>query len=237
MPTAPGPSVSLLMMTTSACGLPRKSRRCRDTCSGVLGAVMSVLLRWAGVVSRFLWLVVAVGAADPVVGVAELVLGDVRGAVVWGEHQVLLEHHGPERPAGRGLQAVAEILEALVGLAGVGDKAGGLHDPRVAVRVVEDEGRRAAVDPELGVALAGDCLVGDAFVFAEFFGHIKPHDPACLEPHEIALLADHDLRPVKAPEPRAVLERAENVVLPGERVHIDLVEYRLGSGIPGPAGV
>jgi len=56
---------------------------------------------------RFSWLVVAVGAADPVVGVAQLVLGDVRGTVVWCKHQVVLEQHGPERPAGRGPQAVA----------------------------------------------------------------------------------------------------------------------------------
>src|SRR5215469_17098944 len=44
MPTAPGPSVSLLMITTSACGLPRKSRRCIDTFSGVLGPGISCLL-------------------------------------------------------------------------------------------------------------------------------------------------------------------------------------------------
>src|SRR5215831_4977563 len=106
MPTAPRPSASLLMMTTSACGLPRKSRRCRDSFSGVLGAVMSVLLRCFGRMT-FLWLVVAVGAADPVVGVSELILGDVRGAVVRREHQVLLERHGPELPPGRGLQTVA----------------------------------------------------------------------------------------------------------------------------------
>src|SRR5215470_12171633 len=116
MPTAPGPSVSLLMMTTSACGLPRKSRRCRDKFSGVLGAVMSVLLRLAGGEQRFSWLVVAVGAADPVVGVAQLVLGDVRGTVVGCEHQVLLEHDGPVLPAGRGVQAAAEVFEAVVGL-------------------------------------------------------------------------------------------------------------------------
>src|SRR5215813_8660661 len=50
MPAAPGPSVSLLTMTTSACGLPRKSRRCRDSFSGVLDAVISCLLRlaWGG---------------------------------------------------------------------------------------------------------------------------------------------------------------------------------------------
>src|SRR6516225_7656481 len=90
---------------------------------------------------RFSWRVVAVGATDPVVGVSQLVLGDVRAAVVWREHQVLLEHNGPELPAGRGLQAPAQIFEALVGLAGVDDKADRFHDPGVAVWIVKDEGR------------------------------------------------------------------------------------------------
>src|SRR5215470_5006672 len=120
MPTAPRPSVSRLMMTTSACGLPRKSRRCTATFSGVLGAVMSGLLRSLGRITacsgirrvwaadyRFSWVVVAVGAADPVVGVSKLVLGDVRGTVVRREHQVLLEDDGPELPPSRGLQAAA----------------------------------------------------------------------------------------------------------------------------------
>src|SRR5215471_3648292 len=185
----------------------------------------------------FSWLVVAVGAADPVVGVSQLVLGDVRGTVVRCEHQVLLEQHGPELPAGRGPQAAAKVGEALVGLAGVNDEADGLHDPRIAVRVVQDEGQRALIDPELGVAPALDRFVGYALVLAELFGHLEPHDPARFEPQEIALCADHHLDPVKTPEPRAVLERAKNVILPGERLHIDLIEHRLGGGIPGSVGV
>ena len=56
-----------------------------------------------------LGLQVAVGAARAVVGVAEVVLRDVRGAgLVRGEDQVLLEHHRPELPARRKLQAAAE---------------------------------------------------------------------------------------------------------------------------------
>src|SRR5215471_9181950 len=147
MPTAPGPSAFLLIMTTSAWGLPRKSRRCTDTFSWVLGAVISCLLRVAGAsncclvlcsslvsgsashqwdesvrwavpieplrcskspkcqrdteligrwLGHFSGLVVAVRPADPVVSVSQLVLGDVRSAVVRREHQVLVEHNGPE---------------------------------------------------------------------------------------------------------------------------------------------
>ena len=74
-------------------------------------------------------------------------------------------------------------------------------------------------------------------MLAHLLGHVEPHDPARLEPHEVALFADHDLHPVKGPEPRTVLEGAENVVLLLQGVHIDLVEHRLGAGIPGSVGV
>src|SRR5215470_15943017 len=87
-------------------------------------------------------LVVAERAADPVVGVPELVLGDLDAAIVGREDQVLLEHDSPELPARGGLQTAAEVLEALVALAGVDHQACGLHAPRVAVRVVEEERRR-----------------------------------------------------------------------------------------------
>ena len=53
-------------------------------------------------------LVVAVRATDPVVGVPELVLGDVDRAAVRGENQVLFEHLGAEFPARRGLEPAAE---------------------------------------------------------------------------------------------------------------------------------
>jgi len=59
------------------------------------------------------WLVVAVRAADSVVGVSQLVLGDDDGAVVWCEDEVPFEHLGPEPPAGRGIEAAAEVGEAL----------------------------------------------------------------------------------------------------------------------------
>ena len=131
----------------------------------------------------------------------------------------------------------AEVFEAVVGLAGIDDEAGGLHNPRVTAWVVQDEGLRALIDTELGVAFAGDRLVRDAFVFAELLGHVEPHDPAGLQAHEIAFRADYDLGPVQRPEPRAVLERAEDVVLFRERIHIDLVEHPLGGGISGAVGV
>src|SRR5262249_24861977 len=39
---------------------------------------------------RFSWLVAAIGATYPVVGVSQLVLGDVHASIVGREHQVLL---------------------------------------------------------------------------------------------------------------------------------------------------
>src|SRR5271166_2696936 len=182
-------------------------------------------------------LVVAVGASDPVVGVAQVVLGDLGGSVVWGEDQVLVEDHGPEGPARRGRQAAAEVFEALVGLAGVDDEAGRLHAPRVAVGVVQEEGRRALADAELGVALAGDRLVGDALVLAHLLGHVQPHHPPRRQPAEVALGAHHGLNPVQAPQPRAVLERAEDAVLLRQVLDVDLVQHVLRAGIPGSGGV
>ena len=74
-------------------------------------------------------------------------------------------------------------------------------------------------------------------MLAHLLGHVEPHHPPRLEPVEVALFRDHDLDPVKGPQPRAVLEGAENVVLLLQGVHIDLVEHRLGAGIPGSVGV
>src|SRR6266545_7389863 len=98
-------------------------------------------------------LVVAVRASDSVVGVSQVVLGDLDGSFIRREDQVLFEHHRPELPARRGLQAAAEVLEALVGLAGVNDEAGRLHAPRITVGVIKEEGRRTLVDAEPRVAL------------------------------------------------------------------------------------
>src|SRR5215211_759926 len=182
-------------------------------------------------------LVVAVRASDPVVCVSQIVLGDLHGTIVCRQHQVLFEEHGPELPTRRGLQTAAEVLEALVGLTGIHDEAGGLHHPRVAFRVVKDEGWRTLIDPELRVALAADRLVGDALVLAHLLGHVQPHDPPRLQPIEVALRPDHDLHPVQTPEPRTVLEGAEGVVLLLHVIDIDLLQYRLGAGIPGSVGV
>lgn len=49
-------------------------------------------------------LVVAVRAADPVVGVSQVVLGDLDRSCIRGEDQVLVEDYGPEVPARRQLQ-------------------------------------------------------------------------------------------------------------------------------------
>lgn len=52
-------------------------------------------------------LVVAVRATDPVIRVSQILLGDLDGAVVGREDQILFEHQGSESPAGREPQTVA----------------------------------------------------------------------------------------------------------------------------------
>ena len=68
-------------------------------------------------------------------------------------------------------------------------------------------------------------------------GYVQPHHPPCFQPAEVALGADHDLNPVQSPQPRAVLERTDEVVLLLQGIDIDFVEHGLWAGITGPCGV
>ena len=54
---------------------------------------------------------------------------------------------------------------------------------------------------------------------------------------EVTFTAHHDLDPVQAPQPRAVLERVGDVVPLGDRLQVDLVQHRLRRGVAGAARV
>jgi hypothetical protein len=94
----------------------------------VEGRCFSLFGRWSHC-GRGSWSVVAEGSSRAVAHVAEIILGDPRGAVVWGEHQVGVEHDHAKGPAGREIKDVAEASETFVRLLGMGNEADRLHNP------------------------------------------------------------------------------------------------------------
>src|SRR5271169_6841171 len=137
---------------------------------------------------------VAVGTAHAVVGVTEVVLRDVSDAVlVRGEDEVLLEHRRPEIPARGKRQAATEGRELVELLIWMGDEAEGLHSPRVALWVVQDEYLLALVEAELGVAPDRDVLIVAATRFEIETLQVQPVHPTCFHATEVQLLAHLDL--------------------------------------------
>src|SRR4030095_1361846 len=126
-----------------------------------------------------LWLVVAVGAPAPVIGVADIVLSDHGLAVVGHEDQILFKDGGAELPARGQLQARTQILQIFELLVWVLDQAGRLHYPRVALGIIQDVGARSLPDAHAGVTLGVHDRVGEILAFADLFGDGEPHDPVC----------------------------------------------------------
>src|SRR5271167_4513958 len=177
-----------------------------------------------------LWLIVAVGTTDAIVSVAEVILRDVRDAIlVRSEDQVLLEHRRPELPARGKRQATTEGRELVELLIWMGDEAEGLHSPRVALWVVQDEYLLALVEAELGVAPDRDVLIVAATRFETETLQIQPVHPACFHAAEVQLLAHLDLDPVERPHAGTVLERGKHVVLVLHFIDVDLVQERRGT--------
>ena len=74
-----------------------------------------------------------------VVGVFQIVLDDACESIDRAEAEIAVEHLGPIRPARRQLELRAEIGQVRVRQGRIDDAGGGLHDPRRAARVVENE--------------------------------------------------------------------------------------------------